>query len=351
MTRVFVYLTVCSIRNSVRVRIRQLRQPRYLLIALGFVLWIGSTMLGRPRSGSFAVLPLDGLAAKAAAVGLATLLLASAWILPVAGALRFTSAEIQFLFPAPFTRRQLIGYKLVRLLIAAAITGAFLTIFVGPTRLAAALFFAAKSALIMVVITLHGTGIATYRAHLKEAGRLPLRRWPIVVAACLLTPLAAAGLVFIAWSSPAQFASALPIAAVIIGANALWIVQTDIAFEDAATEAAEKMNRAVAAGRFFAPRLRRTRSSLFRLAPHGPVETAILWKNWLLLGRMSRHALVTSAIVLAALVIGFIVASGEAFAADLIGDLSMLVVALTVLLGPAMLRVDLRQDLAHLASI
>ena len=152
MTGIFVYLTVCSIRNSVRVRVRRLRQPRYLLIALGFVLYVGSMMFGRPESGSFAFLAANGTRARMIAAGAATLMLGSAWVLPVAAALRFTSAEVQFLFTAPITRRQLIGYKVWRLLLGAAASGPFLAIVAGPPRLVPGVFFAAKSAIEASVI-------------------------------------------------------------------------------------------------------------------------------------------------------------------------------------------------------
>jgi hypothetical protein len=111
------------------------------------------------------------------------------------------------------------------------------------------------------------------------------------------------------------------------------------------------MTRARAAGHFSTLRISRTRSSSLRLAPRGPAETAILWKNWLLLGRTSRRTLVTSAIVLGSLVAVFIITSDGPFAAGVIGKTSSLFVALTVFLGPAMLRIDLRQDLGHLALI
>ena len=351
MTDAFVYLTVCSIRNSLRVRIQRLRQPRYLLIAVGFVLYIASMVAGRPRAGSLSLVAIDTALARAVAVGAATLLLGSAWLLPVGAALRFTNAEIQFLFTAPITRRQLLGFKLSRMLLAAAGTGAFLTVFVGPTRLGPGLLFAVKSAVIMLMITLHGAGIATYRSLAREAGRLRTRRGPILAAACVLTPVAGAGLVFLALSSPLRFIAALPIAAGIVAVNALWIVRTDSAFEDAAIETADKMQRALTTGQAFTTRPPRKRVSRFRLAPTGRAEPAILWKNWMLLGRGSRQAMVVAVVMVTFLIVTFFAASDGGLEADLVGDISLFVVVLTVLLGPAMLRIDLRQDLAHLALI
>jgi hypothetical protein len=351
MTGIFTYLTVCSIRNSMRLRIRRLRQPRYLLIALGFVLYVGSMMFGRPASGSLEFFVVDGARARMIAAGVATLMLASAWVLPVAAPLRFTSAEVQFLFTAPITRRQLIGYKVRRLLLTAAASGPFLALLVGPPRLLPGLFFAAKSAIVVAIVALHGAGVAMHRGSAKEQEHAPVRRWRVLAAAVLLTPVVGAGLVFIAYASGSEFVGALPVTALLVAANARWIIQSDNAFEEAATEAADKMTRATATGHFLTPRVSGKRSSLFRLAPRGPAETAILWKNWLLLGRTSRRGLVVSAIVLGSLVAAIVVASGGVFEADVIGNVSMFFVALAVLMGPAMLRIDLRQDLGHLALL
>ena len=343
MTGIFVYLTVCSIRNSVRDKVRRLRQPRYILIAIAFVLYVGSMLVGRPASGSMGSLAVEGPRARLIASAVATLLLGTAWILPAGAALRFTSAEVQFLFTAPITRRELIIYKVWRLLLGSVATGVFLAVVAGPPRLVPGVFFAAKSAIVLAVLALYNAYVAMYRSG--------PRRWPIIAAAWLLTPVAASGLVFIAFSSPPQLVPALAGGLVLIGAHALLVVRSDAAFEEAATEAADKMNRAVATGHFFKPRISRTRSSPFRLAPTGPVEPAILWKNWLLVGRTSRQALLASAIGLSSFLAVYVIASRGAHESDVVGDISLFVVAITALLGPAMLRIDLRQDLGHLALI
>ena len=57
MTAAFVYLTLCSIRNGVRLRLRRLRQARYLLIGLGLVLYFGSMLWNRPASGILSISP------------------------------------------------------------------------------------------------------------------------------------------------------------------------------------------------------------------------------------------------------------------------------------------------------
>ena len=51
MADAFLYLTVCSIRNSVRLRLRRIRQPRYFAITLCLLLYLGSMLFSRPAAG------------------------------------------------------------------------------------------------------------------------------------------------------------------------------------------------------------------------------------------------------------------------------------------------------------
>jgi hypothetical protein len=345
VTGIFAYLTICSIRNSVRVKVRRLRQPRYILIALAFVVYVGSLMFGRPSSGSMGFIGVEGLRARLIATAVATLLLGTSWIFSAGAALRFTSAEIQFLFTAPIARRELITYKVWRLLLSAAASGVFFAVLVGPPRLVPGLFFAVKAAIVMAILALYNASVAMVRSGPRRRGTM--------AAAWLLTPVAGAALVFVAFSSPSQLVAVLAVGLLMIGSNAALIVRSDAAFEEAASEAADKLTRAVTAGHFIAPSTSRSRSTPFSLSPRGPVEPAILWKNWLLIGRASRQTLLASAIVLGSLLavsVG-VVAWDGAYESDMIGDLSIFFVAITVLLGPAMLRIDLRQDLGHLALI
>ena len=82
MTAAFAYLTVCSIRNSVRLRLRRLRQPRYLLIVLALILYVGSMLWSRPASGILSISPAYRQPADIAAVVIALGLLGLVWVLP-----------------------------------------------------------------------------------------------------------------------------------------------------------------------------------------------------------------------------------------------------------------------------
>ena len=115
MTGALLYLTLCSVRNRLRVRMRRLRQPRYLIgsIVGGLYCYVAFFRPGRSSTGTYGPLALIArypgtLELMGSAFLFATVALA--WILPRSGrvALAFSPADVQFLFPAPITRRQLI---------------------------------------------------------------------------------------------------------------------------------------------------------------------------------------------------------------------------------------------------
>ena len=68
----------------------------------------------------------------------------------------------------------------------------------------------------------------------------------------------------------------------------------DAAFEEGASLNAEKVRATAVQFRKGRARLSAKRTTPFRLAATGPVETAILWKNWLLFGRTSRAWIVSA---------------------------------------------------------
>ena len=133
-----LYIVVCSARNRLLVRLRRLREPRYLLGAVFAVVyfyfraprpaaWSRRARRGRPRHP---LLACPGQVRRVAwwrgHVPAGRL----AWILPSKSTLfRFTEAETAFLFPAPVSRRQLLIYRLMRSqlgLLFAAMVPAFL---------------------------------------------------------------------------------------------------------------------------------------------------------------------------------------------------------------------------------
>src|SRR5689334_3849550 len=124
MAAALLYLQFCSLKNRLLVRIKRLRQPKYLVGAMVGALYFYFyffrylfALPGRPATRLNLGVAAENLALfealGAAVLFLAVLLLG--WVLPhERAALAFSEAEVAFLFPAPITRRGLIHFKLLR---------------------------------------------------------------------------------------------------------------------------------------------------------------------------------------------------------------------------------------------
>src|SRR6266487_1193321 len=125
-----LYIIVCSARNRLRLRLRRLREPRYLVGAIVAVAYLyftvfvrllsGGRVAARRRRANAAPASADMFAAlQASGIGLAALALlglaALAWVFPAnSGLLDFSPAETDLLMPAPVTRRQLLIHRMLR---------------------------------------------------------------------------------------------------------------------------------------------------------------------------------------------------------------------------------------------
>src|SRR5438309_8724898 len=118
-----IYLQVQSIKNRLRVRLRRLKKPKYLVgavVGVAYFYFFSFRNLFTGRRGAAAgvidTTPREALLMFELLGALALFaMVLSAWIFPhERAALAFTEAEIAFLFPAPVTRRTLIHFKLVR---------------------------------------------------------------------------------------------------------------------------------------------------------------------------------------------------------------------------------------------
>jgi hypothetical protein len=345
------YLVVRSIANGVSLRFRRLRQPRYLLVAGGGLLYFAFMIVNRRHTGAF-VLPAgyDGMA-RMAVGGVVAGTMALTWLLPGSAALRFTLADTQFLFPAPVPRRAVLGYKIVRLLLGAAAAPVFITLIAGPVHALPALVFYMKVATIMTFVALHEAGVSLYRLNAKDAGGLTGGGRLAMYSADALVVIASAWLLTrFAFAGTREFLSLIPLTAIAVAALISLILRSDAAFEEAATTAAERARDTLARAQRVQPSLTRGRSTPFRLAPTGAPETAILWKNWMLLSRTSgRQWLVTGSIALPVVI-------GVAAFAFVDGDptgaaIGFVVAGCAALFGPIVLRADLRQDLGNLVLI
>ncbi|RPJ76358.1 MAG: hypothetical protein EHM24_02420 [Acidobacteria bacterium] len=391
MTGVFLFLTLRSVWNRARHRLRRLRQPRYVIglgVGLVYLYWFIVRQQLRAGRRPFDLLtdpelvPIVPAILVLGALGL-WLVAAVAWVWPSSEPpIRFTPAEVHFFYPAPVARRQLLHYKLLRsqlgvvfgVLVASLFSGALLA---GHAAFPVGFF------LLFSTLRLYLIGVGFTRASLSAGVRsAPWRAWipAAIVAAISLVILGSfARMLPSLWSLPAgqgfrlvvetgregPLAAALrpfqalivPVLAhgtgqlwqsawpafVLLLVNYWWVLQSDVTLETAA--ATSERQQASGQRRAPAPAARR---APFALGPRGRPEAAIAWKNLIQVGRYASPR--TAIRVLLPLVILAFVASGAekgAGAAPLLGALA----AFLTLLGPYMVRNDLRLDMTRLGVL
>ncbi len=385
-----LYLFGATLRNRGRRLMRQLRSPRYVIAILVGIAYLGLVFFGQ-RHGRPTTPPGPSLAAAG------TLLLAAIvfkwWLFGAdRSALAFTPAEIQFLFPAPLSRAQVLGFKLARNQLLVLVNAALWTVLFwrgGPGlgavphflglwlcfstlslhRLGAALtrdsllqhgsqgWRRAWPAVLILLLYVAGAVLAWQRLDLPDAG--PVGRvaalvttaplgWLLLPFRIPLAPLAAQG--------SSEFLAALFPALLLAGVHLLWVLRADRSFEDAALEAsarrAELLARwrregSVAAAPAGAGRRR------LPLAAAGSPLTAIVWKNLTRLLRTVSPAFLVTLVVLTAIGIGLGAAERES-RGELItlgGTLALAWAAALSLLGPQWIRADLRGELNQIDQL
>lgn len=392
----FAYLIWTSGRNRFVTALRRVRSPRYAAALLVGGLYIWSFLL-RPNSGANSISSLLGQPTEVIITVLLVVTLMGSWVFGSdTTALAFTQAELSLLFPAPLSRRALIGYKLTRAQIA-VIINVLIWVFIlrrGGTVLPAAMRAIAIWVLFST-LNLHRLGAALVRSAWREHGLAGSRRnrWSIVVFAAvgvllfagiiggrgelgavhstgafftvlgrvLSMPPASIGLypfhliVAPAFAqSVAEWDRAIIPAVGMVIIHAWWVFRTDTAFEDAAIEASAERSRRLDAirarrtvGAIAAPR---SAGSTLRLASVGHPALAIFWKNMLCLRRTAQLRVfvgpVTMAIAIGGATSGAGADLGAVFAIGLLVLTGML-----LLFGGRLIRNDLRHDMQHLPLI
>jgi ABC-2 type transport system permease protein len=391
MVGAFAYLTVTSARNRVRRQLGRLRSPRYvlaMLFAVGyFALIFSSSLRGQQAPAGF-LLHVDVLA-LASLAGLA--LVIYWWVLGKdTGALAFSPAEVQFLFPAPVTRRQLVELKLVRAQVVILLNIVIWTLLLGRGRGAGEMIWLRPLSLwvLFSVVQLHRLGATLSRTSLSQHGAAGLRRSGAAIAiVAVLTAVVLAGLARawptgglaeprqaldwlaagVAWrpaawallpvravlaplfaATPAEWVRVIGPAVAIMLVHFAWVVRTDAAFEEAAAQAtAERAQRAArrrGAGSASAPKGWRRG---LPLAPVGEPAVAIVWKNVLAVMRaqqFGRQMLMLAVAAVALIAFASFRPSQVGFASGIL----IAWIAMMLVMGPMWLRQDLRADLLRL---
>ncbi len=316
-----------------------------------------------------------------------------AWIIPhERAALTFTEAEVAFLFPAPISRRNLIHYKLarsqLRILFSVLVLSLISRRFGGNIGIHAFGWW-----LILSTLNLHFLGSSFARTMLLDHGISNwLRRLLVFISAAviiagvwlwakrtmpglnsahvtdfssamdylqrvltagpalyLLYPFRLVVRPFLA-PDAMTFLGALGPALLLFGFHYLWVIWSNVAFEEASVEASQKMAARLAAAR--AGNWQRTRKNQkakrpwFKLSPAGPTPLAFLWKNLLGIGQVFSPRLwiaLTVIVVVLAFSMGNVWHNQNLSAVA--GIIIAIALAYSVFLGPQILRLDFRHDL------
>jgi hypothetical protein len=388
------YLVVQTVANRLRLQASKLKNPRYALALLLGALYLWFFLVQPNRSAIRGGALAGEWPAIFMAIGLAGMV-AWGWVFGRDKAvLIYTPAEVHYLFPAPITRRQLVGYKLARSQLLILLNVAVFVLLFGAERNGLPLIARAVSLWVLFsTIHLHRIGASFVRTSLARHGWAGARRRVVslVVIAVTLLAVAWSGLdalpevraalqvdlstlfralseivnrpipkavlfpfrlvvePFIA-SSLGDWAVALLPAAAILALHVVWVVRSDAAFEEASADASLERARSVETMRGGGVRSFKGKpvsAPIFRLASEGWPGLAIVWKNLVAVDRAQHLRRMLVIAILAAAIFFAMFAGREAEWGKLVSGLLVGWAAMWLLFGPLWVRNDLRSDLIN----
>jgi len=395
-----VYIAVCTAKNRLLVRLRRLREPRYLVGAVVGVAYLYFAVFargrrpgvrfgrnGRPQPADFGA---NVAMAGTSLGGLTMLVLAAlAWVTQTKSALlEFSQAEIAFLFPAPATRRQLLVHRMIRSQIGSLIGSAFIALFATPFSGLGRARLAVSIWAVMLTMRVYYAAVLLTRARLRSSVAAERRAaWipvggllgavavvSVSVARELLQPISGASDFFVhlaraTSSGPASvvlwpfmailrppfaattqaFLSALAGSVLVLAAVTAWMLLGDGMFDEVAGQGGAA--RDLAPGQAAAAPSR-ARGIGWTLPLTGRPELALLWKGAMETFRGVSARAVRLAIPLLVGVggaaFGIMGANGMRGAAAAVSVIGGIVAAVSVVFGPQLVNSDLRTDLGHL---
>ena len=395
-----LYLQATTLAGAIRLRLKRLKQPKYLLGAIVLVAYFGLVIggkaweLGHSPAKLFVEKSLDAIA-WVTALGYFIWVVFS-WLFPGGRTtLRFSESEIAFLFPAPLTRVGLINFSLLRAQLPIFLSAFLLSVVFGRGRglPGNSLQHATAIWLAIATLRLHTLGASFTIERFVERGEMRWLRRAVVPAIVLL--LLASILAWVVASSPPApsisgegggkalllwldarlhaaplayllapfrwlaaplvsgasgwWLSLLPVLALLL-AHYLWVVRANVAFEEASIAVAAR--RALQAenirtGKWpWGSGKRKASNEPFRLAEKGPPELAFLWSGLLGAGGGFWRPRVVVAILVATLALIFgIAASPWAWSLDAIAGFGAIVAMVFVFLGAMFMQGRLRDIL------
>ncbi|MFT5287022.1 MAG: ABC-2 type transport system permease protein [Planctomycetota bacterium] len=379
--RAVTYYARSTARNKMLASLRRLRQPKYLIgvIAIGFYIWLFlfrndavDKVLGggEKRQIASTVLTLAMLAQ-----------LLPGWITGGRGLL-FNEADVQFLFPRPLSRFQLLMFKLFLSQTGVLFTSLFFAMIFAGEDTPSFVRFAGGFWLLQTTVTTHLLLFGLVRGRITSLLRyLPGIALLCVFLMCVISAWLQTGGI-LSLSDALAFTQTAPLSTLLVPFNAitapavsntreafvlgsiiplvsiighLIIIRfANLPFEERAIEVASKIKNVRKNG------LRGLRSkkklvlakpgSPWSLAELGPVWKALVWKNVISITRLSGMAML--GIVAGFVLLAYLVNSTagdllDGVGATRVGFIMLAIVAYISFLGPALIRVDLRIDIPH----
>jgi len=137
-------------------------------------------------------------------------------------------------------------------------------------------------------------------------------------------------------------------ALILLALHYLWVIRSNVAFEEASLALSEKRAQLISAAKQgqFTPVKHKARRGPFELKSTGPPAVALLWKNLIAAGNLFRTRPVV-VMLLMLTVVGFSVSlgSGGSGPGGVVAILVFMGLIWSVMLGPMVLRHDFRSDL------
>ena len=396
MIHVFGYLAWRSAYNRIARQIRHLRSPRYVGALVFGAVYLWFMVIAQRPAVSGSTIADSGWVELVGAIALLGTV-AWGWIFGVERrVLRFTPAEVTFLFSAPVSRRGLIQFKLLHSQLFILFNALLWTLILSSERFGVSPWLRVVSIwVLLTTLSFHRLGASFVRTSLAQHGRLGLRHRlvSLVVLGVMLAALtwsiadALPRLAERTSDSPFAFlpalgeAAAQPIPAaltfpfrlmvrplvandfgewirtlwpalVLMLLHYVWVVRSDTAFEETAVAVSLQRAQALAerkAGRgapIHTPA--RITPPLIHLAPNGWPAGAILWKNLVAVARNRQLRKVGLGLALSGAIVTALSFQPDAVMAAIAGWFAITWAGAMSVIGPQWVRNDLRGDLLKL---
>ncbi len=398
----FVFLLIRSLKNRFLSKLRRLRQPKYMISAMAGLAYLYFVFLrqvltrNRPLVRGFAALSVETTVLLEALLSVVLLVaVVVPWIRPLARHVPLlTEAEVQFLLPAPLSRRSILRFRVIKgqvgillavgisLLLVAGVRGPFRPLSVGLTLWVVYSFLGVYRISVILVRTRISANSVVRERHTRlgilsaavlcavllwsayahktqdlswdEDPAFIIQRISSVIGQPPISYLLAPFRILVRpafapdWTALAY--SIIP-ALFVLWLMYVWVLRSEADLGEIPIGAAAGHE---VAGRIFGQRTSdraRLRRPPFRLRPAGAPHVALFWKNLIASGRIDlRHCILVALLVVLAVAIAILGRHGDGLPAA-VGAVAAALTGFLTLMGPVVFRNDFRSDLLYLDTL